>query len=533
MTDTAGLADFVNVTGAFGSKWFPETVGGGVAFLDVDGDHWQDVALVGGGTWPERSDQPVRSVWLFRNNGDGTFTDITDRSGLSDVRAYGQGIASADYDADGDDDIYLTTLSRNLLLRNDAGTFVDRTNEAGLADEEVWSTSALFFDAEADGDLDLYVGNYVDWSPEKDIRCTIDGENKAYCTPQLYTGIPGSFYVNNGDGTFDNRTAQAGFSQSPGKTLGVAEWDFNDDGFSDLVVANDTQRDLLFINNGDGTFTESGVASGIAFDENGRSRAGMGIDIGVIDGSGRPAIVVGHFTNEMIGVYQQIGENLFMDRAAQSRIGRPSIPTLTFGLVMTDADADGDLDVFVANGHIDEDAERVQEGVSYRQYPQLFVNDGNGRFEDFGPPVPRRIVARGLASADYDRDGDEDLIITENGGPVYLLRNDQVDANALRLVLVGEGGNRGALGAKVEVFAGRRIVRRVRTGSSYLSCSERALTIGLGDNVAADSILIRWPSRNSESVTDLAGGFEYHIAEGEGVVTRSRLQSGESGGQGV
>ncbi len=531
VTESAGLGTFRNVTGAFGKKWFPETVGGGAGFLDYDGDGWQDLALVGGGTWPSRDDPPARALWLYRNNGDGTFLDVTDQTGLSNLRAYGQGLAVADYDNDGDADIFVTTLGRNLLLRNDRGVFVEVGDEAGVGDAELWSTSAIFFDADVDGHVDLYVGNYVDWSPEKDIRCTIDGERKAYCTPQLYSGVPGTFYHNNGDGTFTDQSAFAGFATSPGKTLGVAEWDFNMDGWPDLVVANDTQRDLLYINDGDGSFTEQGVASGIAFDENGRSRAGMGIDIGVIDQSGRPAVVVGHFTNEMIGLYQQIGDGVFMDRAAQSKIGRPSIPTLTFGLLLTDVDLDGDLDVFVANGHIDEDAERVQEGVSYRQYPQLFLNQSDGSFSDVGPPVELRMIARGLAASDYDRDGDEDLVITENGGPAYLLRNDQTGGNAVRVRLEGRAGNRDAIGSDVTAVVGvRRLYRRIRSGSSYLSSSDKTISLGLNGASRLDTLTVKWPGGEAQSFSGLPAGSEITIVEGVGVTETVELTQDPRGG---
>ncbi len=522
-TELARLADFRHVTGAFGETWFPETMGGGAGFLDYDGDGWQDLVLVGGGTWPGHDGPPTPALRLYRNEADGTFRDVTREAGLEALRAYGLGVAIADYDNDGDLDIFLTTLDRNLLLRNDRRpdqppTFAEVGRAVGLGDVAEWSTSAIFFDADRDGHTDLYVGNYVAWSPETDIWCTIDGEAKSYCTPQLYVGLPGRFYHNDGEGTFSDWTARAGFAEAPGKTLGVAEWDFNQDGWLDLVVANDTQRDLFYLNQGDGTFSEQGVLSGLAFDENGQARAGMGIDVGVVDSTGQPTVAVGHFANEMVGFYQQVGAGLFVDRAAPAQVGRPSLPTLTFGLSFFDADNDGDQDLFLVNGHIAQDVERVQEGVTYRQAPQLFLNDGRGRFtEQPSPGAP--IVGRAVATADYDRDGDVDLLVTENGGPVHLLRNDQQGGGALRVRLEGQGSNRDALGAHVTTVAGGvRVQQRVRTGSSFLASSEKALTFGLGAATQVDTLTVAWPGGAVEQFTNLPAGHEVHIAEGAGVI---------------
>lgn len=530
VTEEAGLGDFQHVTGAFGEKLFPETVGAGAGFLDYDGDGWQDLVLVSGGTWPGHDDDAPSALQLYRNEGNGAFSDVTEAVGLADLRAYGFGVAMADYDNDGDPDIFFSTLGRNRLLRNDPGssseqarTFTEVGRAAGLGDSAEWSTSALFFDADLDGHLDLYVGNYVDWSPDNDIWCTIDGENKAYCTPLLYTGIPGRFYHNNGDGTFSEWTERAGFTASPGKTLGVAEWDFNGDGWSDLVVANDLQRDLLYMNRGDGTFSEQGVLSGLAFDENGKARAGMGIDIGVVDSTGQPSVFIGHFANEMIGLFRQVGPALFVDRAAASQVGKPSLQTLTFGLCLFDVELDGDLDLFVANGHIAEDIERVMEGVTYRQLPQLFVNEGNGRFVEEASPLAVPIVGRAAATADYDRDGDVDLLVTENGGPVYLLRNDQQGGQALRVHLEGRTGNRDALGAHVTAVVGKtRRQRRLRTGSSFLVSSEKALTFGLGTATQVDTLTVWWPGGRVERFTNLPAAHEVRLVEGDGQI-ESRL----------
>ncbi len=523
VTQEAGLGAFRHVTGAFGEMWFPETMGGGAGFLDYDGDGWQDIVLVAGGVWPDRGDAGLPALRLYRNEG-GHFTEVTEETGLAGLRAYGMGLAIADYDNDGDPDIFLTAVGRNLLLRNDreAGpggrvVFTETGQAAGLSDDAAWSTAAIFFDADQDGYVDLYVGNYVEWSPEKDMWCTINGEDKTYCTPKLYEGVPGRFYRNEG-GAFSDRTAEAGFLPAPGKTLGVTEWDFNEDGWSDLVVANDTQRDMLYMNDGSGGFVEQGVASGIAYDEEGQARAGMGVDAGILDHTGAPSVVIGHFANEPAGLYRQISPGLFLDRAAQSQVGLPSLPTLTFGLCLFDADLDGDMDIFLANGHISPDVEGTAEGLFYRQEPQLFLNAGDGHFSEYEYPISEPIIARAAALADYDRDGDEDILITENAGPVHLLRNEAQGGAFLRVRLQGVHGNRDALGAHVTAVTGdRRMQRRVRTGSSYLASSDKALTFGLGEAVQVDTLVVRWPGGETARYANLLAGSEVHIVEGSDV----------------
>ncbi len=522
VTASAGLGEFRHVTGAVGDKWFPESMGSGGGFIDYDGDGWQDVLLVGGGRWAKEKAQPAQALWLYRNNGDGSFSNKTNEAGLGKIAEYGFGIAVADYDNDGDQDFYFTTLQSNLLLRNEGSTFVEVGKNANVAGEPTWSSSAIFFDADKDGHLDLYVGNYVAWSPEKDLWCTLDGKTKSYCTPELYKGVPGRYYHNNGDGTFTDQTEAAGFAQSPGKTLGIAECDFNRDGWPDLVVANDTQRNLLYKNKGNGTFEELAAYSGVAYDENGRARAGMGIDVGVIDNTEAETIFIGNFSKEMIGVYRYSGNDLFTDRAAASKIGRPSLMTLTFGLFLFDVDLDGDLDLFTANGHVQEDIEITQDGITYREPPHLFLNDGNGFFSDEAPKVggvlQQPLVGRGTAYADYDRDGDLDVLITENGGPVHLWRNELSNGNHyLRLRVQGTKTNRDGIGtrfvAKVDTL---RMERCIRTGSSFLASLEKVATFGLGASTQADSLLVYWPSGRVDRFHNVAANRELLLVEGEG-----------------
>ena len=531
VTEEAGLGAFRHQTGASGEKWFPEAMGSGGGFVDYNGDGWMDVLLAGGGVWEGSGEEEGPALWLYRNNGDlgsspgqaPTFTNVTEEAGLGNVDAYGLGVAAGDYDNDGDQDVYFTTLRENHLFRNDDGVFTDVTAEAGVGGEATWSSSAIFFDADRDGDLDLYAGNYVAWTPETDVFCSLDRETKGYCTPETYQGVPSRFYRNNGDGTFTDQTEAAGFLPAPGKTLGVAELDFNRDGWPDLAVASDTQRDLLYENNGDGTFTERGAISGVAYDENGRARAGMGIDVGVLDSTGQETIIVGNFSKEMIGVYRHLGDGLFIDRAAVSQIGHSSLLTLTFGLFLLDVDLDGDLDLFAANGHVQPEIESTQEGVSYAEPPHLFLNQGDGTFEDVAPavggPLTQAVVARGAAYADYDRDGDQDLLITENNGPVHLWRNDLTDKHFLRVSTVGQTSNRDGIGARLVVKAGGRpMERRVRTGGSYLAHSEQTATFGLGDHDRADSLLVYWPSGQVDRFADVEANQHVRVVEGAGTL---------------
>ena len=520
VTLEAGLGDFRQETGAFGRVWMPETMGAGGGFLDYDGDGLTDIMLVAGGVLREQ-DAPLAALRLFRNAGEGSFEEVTAEAGLASLHAYAFGFAAADYDNDGDTDVFVATLEENLLLRNDAGVFRDVAGQAGLKQESLWSSAAVFFDADRDGWLDLFVGHYVEWSPESDIYCSRVEDRKSYCTPEAYPGLSSRLYRNNGDGTFSDRSDLGDFSAAPGKTLAALSLDYNRDGWPDLVVANDTQRDLLFFNRGDGSFEERGVPSGIAFDENGRARAGMGIDAGVVDETGETTVFVGHFSAEMVGVYRHAMNGFFVDRAAISRIGRPSLPTLTFGLLLFDADLDSDLDLFTANGHITEDIEEVEEGILYRQQSQLYLNSGDGMFHVMAPDpanaLSEFLIARGAAWADYDGDGDIDILVTENGGPAHLWRNAQEAANYLRIRLEGSRSNRDGIGSRVVVHLGTsRLERYVRSGSSYLSQSQLDAHFGLGAAAAVDSLAIYWPSGSVTRLGATQGNRTLHVAEDTG-----------------
>ena len=519
VTSEAGLGNFRHDNGSFGEMWFPEQMGSGVGFIDYNDDGWVDILLVGGGGWANHTKRKVKALWLYKNNKDGTFSDVTEETGLEHINTYGLGIVAADYDNDGYQDIFLTSLGKNILLRNHDGIFKDVSQPSGLGNRMEWSSSAIFFDADKDGWLDLYVGNYAIWSPAGDLWCSLNSKTKVYCPPEMYVGLPSRFYHNNGDGTFSDHTQIAGFLPAPGKSLGVVQLDYNNDGWPDLAVANDGERDLLYQNNGDGTFTEKGTVLGMSYGENGEARAGMGIDAGVVDSSGHTSIFVGNFSNEMIGVYRYSGKGWFNDRAALSRIGRPSYLSLTFGLFLFDADLDTDLDLFVGNGHVYPLRTKDQEGITYRQKSQLFTNDGTGVFtaanEMVAAVLENKMVVRGAAMGDYDRDGDLDIIMTENNGPVHLWRNDTKGNNFLRVILEGESSNKNALGAKVVVaIDDYKMERIIRTGSSYLSQSELVASFGLGYHTMVDSLSILWPSGITDTFTNIKNNREIFIKEG-------------------
>jgi hypothetical protein len=514
---------FTHNNGAFGKKYLPETMGSGGLFLDVDGDGWQDILLINSKSWPGRPG-PRSLPALYRNAHDGTFTDITRGSGL-DVELYGMGAAAADFDNDGKIDIYITALGGNRLFRNlGGGRFADVTRQAGVGDGG-FSTSALWFDYNADGKLDLFVAHYVNWSETGDLFCTLDGKNKSYCTPESYKGASPSLYRNRGDGTFENVTRQAGLFDTSSKGLGVAMVDFDGDGRMDLFVANDTEPNRLYRNKGNDTFEDVAVRAGVAFSEAGVARAGMGVDAVDYDGSGRPSLVIGNFSNQMMALYHNEGKGLFIDDAPRSAVGRSSLLTLTFGCFFFDYDLDGAPDIFAANGHVDDDIEHVQSRVTYAEKPHLFRNVNRKQFEEVtaqaGAALQRPMVARGAAYGDYDNDGDLDILVTTNGGPARLLRNDGGNANHLvRVQTIGTASNRDGIGARVDVAVagGAKLWQIVKTGSSYASQSELPLTFGLGTAASVDSIRVTWPGGRSEEVRGVKADQSITIKEGAGVV---------------
>jgi enediyne biosynthesis protein E4 len=522
-TAASGIT-FVHNHGGFGKKYLPETIGSGVVFFDIDSDGWQDALLLNAKTLNPSPAKRAASLPALYRNVKGVFTDITRGSGL-DVELYGIGGTSADFDNDGKADVYVTALGGNRLFRNlGGGRFSDVTKQAGVADGG-FSTSALWFDYDKDGKLDLFVANYVQWTPAADLHCTLDGKNKTYCTPESYKGQSPSLYRNRGDGTFENVTRKAGVFDTSSKGLGVAMLDFDGDGWMDLFVANDTEPNRLYRNKGNGAFEDVAVGAGVAFSQQGVARAGMGVDAADYDGSGRPSVIVGNFSNEMMALYHNEGNGLFIDDAPRLAIGRATLLTLTFGCFFFDYDLDGYPDIFAANGHVSDDIEKVQSRVTHAQPPHLFRNMNGKQFEDMrakaGPAFGRPVVARGAAYADYDNDGDLDVLMNVNNGPARLLRNDGGNrGNVIRVQAVGTVSNRDGIGARVEVTAagGRRAWQIVKTGSSYASQSELALTFGLGAASSADAVRVTWPSGRVDTVPGQRANQVLTIEEGKGVV---------------
>lgn len=525
ITQKAGI-HFVHNNAAFGKKYLPETMGPGVAFIDYDNDGWPDIFIVNGMDWPGHASKRTTPK-LYHNNHDGTFTDVTHKAGL-DVEMFGMGVAVGDYDNDGYDDLFVTALGQSRLFHNNGnGTFTDVTQKAGLLGPKEFSTSAAWVDYDRDGKLDLVVANYVQWSLEGDLYCTLDGKSKSYCTPESYKGASVRLWHNRGDGTFEDVTKKAGLWDPTSKTLGIAILDYDNDGWPDLLFSNDTQPNKLYRNNGNGTFTEKAVVAGVAFSEDGVARAGMGVDAADYDRSGMASILITNFSNQMLSLYHNEGKGLFVDEAPRSEVGRNSLLTLGFGCFFFDYDLDGWPDILIANGHIDGDIQRVQPNVKYAMPPHIFRNLGKGNFQEVTKSLGARFatprVGRGAAYGDINNDGRLDLLLSTNGGPVYLFENDftgnPAAANkSLRLKLIGTKSNRDGIGTVVKLTAGGESQSEMlRSGSSYLSASELVLTFGLAMHEQADSIEIRWPSGQVDKLADVAAGQTITVTEGKGI----------------
>jgi hypothetical protein len=528
VTQKAGIR-FVHNNAAFGKKYLPETMGPGVAFIDYDNDGWPDIFLVNGMDWPGHSGKHSTPK-LYHNNHDGTFTDVTHKAGL-DIELFGMGVAVGDYDNDGYDDLFVTAMGQSRLFHNNGnGTFTDVTQKAGLMGPNEFSTSAAWVDYDKDGKLDLVVANYVQWSLQGDLYCTLDGKSKSYCTPESYKGTSVRLWQNRGNGTFEDATKKAGLSEPTSKTLGIAVLDYDGDGWPDLLFSNDTQPNKLYRNNGNGTFTEKAVVAGVAFSEDGVARAGMGVDTFDYDHSGVTSILITNFSNQMLSLYHNEGKGLFVDEAPRSEVGRASLLTLGFGCFFFDYDLDGWPDIFIANGHIDSDIQRVQPNVKYAMPPHLFRNEGRGEFKEvtktLGSAFNSPRVGRGAAYADINNDGRLDLLLSTNGGPAHLFQNELIAGNlankGLRVKLVGTKSNRDGIGAVAKLTSGGDTqTQMLRSGSSYLSSSELVLTFGLAQRDQADSIEIRWPSGQIDKLTAVPAGQTITVTEGKGV-TASR-----------
>jgi hypothetical protein len=530
ITAQAGI-HFKHNSGAFGKKYLPETMGSGVCFIDYDNDGWQDIFFVNSMDWPEHTTGKSYPA-LYHNNHDGTFTDVTKQAGLA-IESYGLGCAVGDYDNDGFEDLYVTTVGSNHLFHNlGNGKFADVTAKAGVASPG-FSASAVWFDYDNDGKLDLFVTHYIDWSVEKDQYCSLDNKNKSYCTPQTYKGETSRLYHNKGNGIFEDVTKRAGLLDPNSKALGVALLDYDNDGWMDLFVSNDTEPNKLYRNNHDGTFTDVGVTSGVAYSDSGRVRAGMGTDAADFDGSGFPSLLIGNFTNESMSLYRNDGSDLFTDESLRSGLGQMTTQSLTFGCFFMDYDLDGLLDIVAANGHVSDDIAVVQPTLRYAQPAGVYRNIGNRKFENvsgkLGRAIQKPVVGRGMAYADFDNDGDLDLVITSNNGPARLLRNENANQNdVLRVKLIGTKSNRDAIGAKVTLTTstGATLARMVKGGSSYLSQSELPLTFGLGKPGGTKIVRMQivWPSGRKDSIADLKPNEFFTIQEEKGIVSAVPIQ---------
>jgi hypothetical protein len=539
VTRKAGIS-FRHVNGARGEKLLPETMGGGAAFLDYDNDGDQDLLFVNSCPWPGDEGETRPTHALYRNDGTGRFEDVTREAGL-DLTFYGQGVAVGDYDNDGNVDIYITSIGRGYLLRNDGnGRFIDVTTEANAKGPNGWLTSAAFLDIDNDGDLDLFLCNYVTWTPEIDKvqGFQLTGLGRAYGPPTSFQGSLCALLRNDG-GRFTDISESSGIQvrtpdlQAPlAKSLGVAPFDIDGDGLVDIAVANDTVQNFLFHNLGNGKFEEIAIVSGVAFDQSGSPRGGMGCDWACFLNDDRLGLAIGNFANEMTALYvTDVPASLqFSDLANLFGLGAPTQPPLKFGLFFFDYDLDGRLDLLSANGHLEPEISKVQASERYEQPAQLFWNSGQpGRRlyvevgpDHAGPDLFEPMVGRGSAFGDIDGDGDLDVVIVANNGPARLFRNEGGNANRwIRLVLKGDGkkSNRDSIGAKVELVVDGQVCRRqLFPAKSYLSSVELPLTFGLGQAEQADEVSIRWPSGTETKFQNLPANRVYTIVEGEGIV---------------
>ncbi len=520
VTASAGI-HFTHNAGKTGKKYLPETLGAGAAFIDADGDGWQDIFLVNGKDWSPRGQRSLPA--LYRNNKNGTFTDVTAGSGL-DVEMYGIGVAVADFDNDGRDDIYVTALEGDRLFHNEGGgKFKDVTKSSGISNAN-FATSAAWFDFDKDGKLDLFVANYVQWTQKGDIWCSLDGATKSYCTPESYKGTQSKLYHNLGNGRFEDVTVKAGMGDATSKSLGVTVIDFDGDTWPDLFVTNDTQPNKLYRNNRNGTFSELGMSAGVAFGEDGVARGAMGVDWADYDRTGRAHLLVGNFSNQMLGLYHNEGKGLFVDEAPLSTVGRESLLSLAFGVFFFDYDLDGYPDILTANGHIEEEIGRVQPKIKYREPPLLFRNLGGKKFENVsakvGDAFTTPMVARGAIYGDFDHDGDLDVLFSVNSGPARLLRNDGGNRNHwISIRTAGTKSNRDGIGAVVRIeSASGKQWSTVRSGSSYASQSDLALTFGLGADTVVKSIQVEWPSGTKQSFSGVPANQMLLVDEARGIV---------------
>jgi hypothetical protein len=521
----AGI-NFKQQNGASPQKFMPETMGGGALIFDYDGDGSQDVLLINGGSFVDTRVAVAARHALYRNNGNGTFTDRSANSGIG-VSGYAMGVCSADYDNDGWPDVYVTGVTSNRLYRNNgSGGFVDVTTKAGAGGTGLWSSSCAFGDIENDGDVDLFVTNYVDFSVTNNKYCAAAGDIRVYCHPNVYNSLPNILYRNNGDGTFTDITKEAGVYRTDGNGLGVVFGDYDEDGWNDIYVANDSVPNFLFHNKGRGSFEEVGFWAGVALGGEGRPLAGMGTDMADIDSDGLLDIIVTNLDRETHSLFKNLGKGLFTNVTFESGVGEATLPFVGFGAAFVDHDNDSDNDLVIVNGDITDNVARFRDNTSYEQRNLLLENNGAGKFRDVGPRsgsgFALKKVSRGLAVGDLDNDGDMDFIVANNGQTVDVLRNDGGNRrNSLLVRTVGVKSNRDGIGARLKLtVGGRTLMRHVKGGSSYQAQNDLRVHFGMGSARMAEKLEVVWPGGEVTTLEQIEANQILTVTEGRGITQK-------------
>jgi enediyne biosynthesis protein E4 len=527
VANSSGIT-FQHDNAASPEKYLIETMGSGCGWIDYDQDGLLDLYLVNGaGTRQYKPRHALRSA-LYRNNGDGSFTDVTLSARVGAEGLFGMGVAVGDYDNDGYPDLFVLGYGRSILYHNNGdGTFTDVTKTAGVENTGRWASSAAWFDYDNDGKLDLVIANYVDWSPDRNFYCGDRGPGmRSYCHPDDFHGQPPSLYHNNGDGTFKDVSQQSGIGLKGGNGLGVVTFDYDDDGWQDVFIANDHMPNFLFHNNHDGTFREVGYTTGVAVSAEGQFEAGMGTDAADTTGSGRLDLVVGHLDMQLARIYQNQADHSFDDATLRSKLSYATYHISTFGARFMDYDNDGARDLFLANGHVLDNIALYHSDTKYAEPKLMFRNTGRGTFENvsdrLGPDFQLPRVSRGAAIGDFDNDGDLDILVNNCGQPPQLLRNDGGNLNHwLEILLLGTKSNRDGVGARVTVSAGDLTLYDQRKGGmSYQSAQDPRLHFGLGQHTVIDGIKILWPSGETTKLSDLRSDQIITVQEGVGIVPR-------------
>jgi enediyne biosynthesis protein E4 len=516
---------FKHENGATPQKYMPETMAGGSIIFDYNNDGWPDIFFVNGGSFVDKQKAAGARHRLYRNNKDGTFTDVTATSGIG-VSGFGMGACSADYDNDGWPDLYITSVGASKLYHNNGnGAFTDVTDKAGVG-SQLWSASCAFGDIDNDGYVDLYVTNYVDFGVNNNKYCVYSGDSRVYCHPNVYNGVPDILYRNNGDGTFTDVSRPAGIYRPDGKGLGVVFGDYDGDGWIDIYVANDSTPNFLFHNKGKGFFEEVGLLAGVAVGSDGQALAGMGTDMGDVDGDGLLDIFVTNLDRQTHNLYRNLGKGLFADVTFESGVGEATLPFVGFGAVFFDYDNDTDLDLAIANGDVIDNVSLFRDSTSYEQRNLLLQNNGMGKFRDVGPAsgpgFALKKPSRSLSAADIDNDGDLDLLIGNVGQTADLLRNDGGNnSNSLSIRTIGSKSNRDGIGARLKLTVGGKVlIQEVRAGSSYLSQSDLRVHFGMDKAPRADRLEIRWPSGAVDVLQDIEANQILTVTEGQGITNR-------------